>query len=99
MFNITVKYIRDLLFKDHKLTCPFASKDILINFPFRTVLKEDRDKLMKSMKNPIVGHLLDEIIAQVVSNYKAAISNILAGNIKNLKFRLGNISEKNIFSK
>ncbi|AEQ33346.1 transposase [Megavirus chiliensis] len=85
MYNITVKYIRDFLFKDHKLTCPFASKDILINFPFRTVLKEDRDKLMKSMKNPIVGHLLDEIIAQVVSNYKAAISNILVGNIKKFK--------------
>ncbi|AVG46739.1 putative transposase [Acanthamoeba polyphaga mimivirus] len=40
---------------------------------------------MKSMKNPIVGHLLDEIIAQVVSNYKAAISNILVGNIKKFK--------------
>ncbi|BCS83142.1 putative transposase [Cotonvirus japonicus] len=85
MYNLTVKYIRDIIFKDHKLTCPSAARDILINFPFRTVLKEDRDNIMKSMEYPIVGHLLDEIIAQVVSNYKSAITNLIEGHIKKFK--------------
>ena len=98
MYNLTVKFIRNIIYNDHRLNNPSTINDILINFPFRDVLKDDRDKIMKSMKNPIVGHLLDEIIAQVVSNYKAATSNMIAGNIKKFEYIYLEIHQRKIYS-
>jgi len=87
MFNITITYIRAGIFAYHELIDLSCANDYLQKTDFRYNLKDDRDKIIKSMKYPIVGHLLDEIINQAVSNYKACITNLQNGNIKKFKIK------------
>lgn len=87
MYNQTVSFIRKGIFRDNYLIPFDSANDYLNQTNFKYNLKEDRDKIMESMEHPIVGHLLDEIIMQAVSNYKTCITNLINGNIKKFRVR------------
>jgi IS605 OrfB family transposase len=87
MFNITIYFIRQGLFYNHELINIDSAYDFVHKNDFRYILKEKRDKIMNSLKYPIVGHVLDEIINQAVSNYKTCITNLKNGTIKKFRVR------------
>ena len=87
MYNITLYYVRRGIFIDHILMNIDSVEEYLKHTDFRSILKNDRDKIIQSMDHPIVGHLLDEIINHVVSSYKTCITNLKNGNIKKFRIR------------
>ncbi len=99
MFNVTVRFICNSIYENGKLIDIDSVSNFIYGIDFRKVLKDDRDKIMKEMENPIVGHVLDEVIAQVVSNHKTCITNFLNGTIKKFRVRTLKYNRKKLILK
>jgi len=86
MFNITIHYLRSQI-KKNNIDFKLCSK--IVNFQhIRSVLYPDKLEIYNNMthdKIPI--HILDEAIAQAVSNYKTCLSNLKSGLIKKFRIR------------
>ena len=87
MFNITVCYIRQMIYHHNKLIDLSSVYDIIYKTDFRFNLKEVRDLIIVAMKYPIPVHILDEVIQQVVSNHKTCLTNLMDGHIKKFRVR------------
>jgi IS605 OrfB family transposase len=89
MYNITVTFVNYLIYDDKKVDIDLASG--LCDFRFlRSILHDDKEKIINSMENKIRVHLLDEAIKHAVSNFKGCITKFQKGSIK--KFRVREMS-------
>lgn len=86
MYNVTVDYIRGVIFYKHNLSFDVAGNFLNLS-TIRGLLKDDRKKIIESMKYPTYAHILDEAINQAISNYKSAITNFGKGHIRKFRIR------------
>ena len=86
MFNITIHYLRSQIKKDN-IDYKLCSK--IVNFQYiRSLLYPEKQEIYNNMThNRIPIHILDEAIAQAVSNYKTCLTNLKLGNIKKFRIR------------
>jgi len=94
MFNLTIHYLRS---KIKKRQLSFTKKGFkylkiakkIANFEsVRQILYDQKKTIQDSMEiNTIPSHILDEAIAQAVSNYKSCLTNFQNGNIRKFRIR------------
>jgi len=89
MFNITVKFVeRNIYMCDpggrfildvfgHKILVTNITKSFLYFENIRSLLKEERNKIINRMKVKILTHIIDQAISQAVSCFKSSITSMI----------------------
>src|ERR1700689_4551270 len=92
MYNATLHYYKQFHYKNR-------NTDKKISYSFKTIrtyhIKNIKDKIIENSvinlpdekKLYVRSHILDSAISLVCNNYKSAISNLKAGNIKQFRIR------------